>query len=159
MTELNENPEPSLSNRFARVRKRIELSDALVFLYALVFIRQYLWILDHNVLAWAISVPLAAVCWYFYVATKPLEAEKLGVSFWLVVGLPLLAAYLLRAALPDHSFDVLTYHLLQAERTLRGTPLGRVITSPCHSPSIRLATRWPASADGFWDSDWGLLSI
>ena len=124
MTELNENPEPSLSNRFARVRKRIELSDALVFLYALVFIRQYLWILDHNVLGWTLSVSLAAVCWYFYVATKPLEAEKLGVSFWLVVGLPLLAAYLLRAALPDHSFDVLTYHLLQAERTLRGTLFG-----------------------------------
>ena len=28
---------------------------------------------------------------------------------------------LLRAAFPDHSFDVLTYHLLHAERTLRGT--------------------------------------
>lgn len=121
MTELNESQAPSFSSRFALIRRQIELSDALVFLYSLVFVRQYLWVLDHNVLAWTLSVPLAAVCWYFYVATKPAEAEKLGSSFWLVVGLPLLAAYLLRAALPDHSYDVLTYHLLHAERTLRGT--------------------------------------
>jgi hypothetical protein len=45
---------------------------------------------------------------------------KFGKSFWLVVGVPILFAFLLRAAFPDYSFDVLTYHVLQGERTLRG---------------------------------------
>jgi len=98
------------------------LSLATCFcLYALVFVRQYLWVIDNNFLAWALSLPLAGACWYLYVSTKQFPAERFGRSFWLLVGLPLLVAYLLRAAFPDRSFDVLTYHLLHAERTLRGT--------------------------------------
>lgn len=106
---------------YAGVTRRVEFGDALLFFYALVFVRQYLWVINGNVLAWALAVPLAAACWYLYVATKQFPAEKFGRSFWLLVGLPLLFAYLLRAVFPDRSYDVLTYHLLNAERTLRGT--------------------------------------
>jgi len=106
---------------YARVRRRLEFGDALLFLFALVFVRQYLWIVENNTIAWTLSVPLALAGWYLYVATKPFPSGKFGRSFWLAVALPLLAVYSLRAAFPDHSFDVLSYHLLHAERSLRGT--------------------------------------
>lgn len=113
-----------LGKAFAGLRMRVELGDVLLFLYALVLVRQYFWIVDHNSIAWALSVPVAALCWYFYVKTKQFTAETFGRSFWLVVGLPLLVAYLLRAALPDRSYDILQYHLLHSERTLSGTLFG-----------------------------------
>ncbi|HKY27718.1 MAG TPA: hypothetical protein VJM12_07220 [Pyrinomonadaceae bacterium] len=102
------------------MRTVVEFGDVLIFFYALVFVRQYLWIIDNNLFAWALSVGLTAICWYFYISTKQFQAERFGRSFWLVVGLPLIGAYLLRAAFLDHSFDVLSYHLLHAERSLRG---------------------------------------
>lgn len=108
------------ADAYARARGRIEFGDALLFLFALVFVRQYLWIIGNNTVAWTLSAPLTLFAWYFYVKTKPFTAEKFGRSFWLAVALPLLAVYSLRAAFPDHSFDVLNYHLLHAERTLRG---------------------------------------
>lgn len=111
-----ENTKPS-----AGLRTSVEFGDVLLFLYALVFVRQYLWVVNNNVLAWALGVPPAIAFWYLYIWTKQFRAEKFGRSFWLLVGLPLLLAYLLRAAFPDRSFDVLSYHLLHAERTLRGT--------------------------------------
>ena len=109
---------------FANLRGHVEFGDALVFFYALVFIRQYFWIINNNFLAWTLSVPLAAVCLYLYVSTKQFPAEKFGAGFWLLVGLPLLLIYLQRAAFPDHSYDVLNYHLFNSERTLRGALFG-----------------------------------
>jgi len=103
--------------RFARL---IEPGDLLLFLYLLVFARQYFWILDNNFLAWTLSLPLATLVWYVYVSTKQFPAERSGWTFWLVVGLPLLLVYLLRAPFPDRSFDVINYHLLHSERSLRG---------------------------------------
>ena len=105
----------------ARLRERAEFGDALVLLYLLVFIRQYLWPLDSNALAWALAVPVACAAWYFYVTTKPFAAERAGREFWLVVLPPLLFFYLLRLPFPDLSWDVLNYRLLHAERSLRGT--------------------------------------
>ncbi len=102
------------------MRRRIEFGDALIFFYTLVLARQYFWVIENNLIAWALTVALAAICWYFYLATKQFPAEKFGRSFWLLVGLPLLGFYLLRAAFPDHSYDVFSYHLLNAERSLRG---------------------------------------
>lgn len=100
---------------------RVELGDALLYLYIAVFMRQYLWIFHNNLLAWILTVPLAAICWYAYISTKRFPAKRYGRSFWLLVATPLLGIYALRAAIPDHSFDVLSYHLLQGERSLRGT--------------------------------------
>jgi hypothetical protein len=105
---------------FVRLRKRIEFGDLLLFLFMLVLVRQYLWIIPNNTLAWTLCVPLTLCAWCFYVKTKPFPAEKFGWSFWLAVALPLLSVYSLRAAFPDHSFDVLSYHALHAERSLRG---------------------------------------
>jgi hypothetical protein len=124
MISQTEQPGTFFGKAYAGMRQRVEFGDLLVFFYALVFVRQYLWVVNNNSLAWTLSVPLAIACWYLYVSTKPFSSEKYGRSFWLVVGLPLLAAYLLRAAYPDHSFDVLSYHLLHSERSLRGTLFG-----------------------------------
>ncbi len=109
------------SGTLARIRERTEFGDALILLYLLVFIRQYLWTLDSNALAWVLSVPVAFVAWYFYVVTKPFPSERAGREFWLVVLPPLLFFYLLRLPFPDLSWDVLNYRLLHAERSLRGT--------------------------------------
>lgn len=109
------------SGTLARIRERAEFGDALILLYLLVFIRQYLWTLDSNALAWVLSVPVAFVAWYFYVVTKPFPSERAGREFWLVVLPPLLFFYLLRLPFPDVSWDVLNYRLLHAERSLRGT--------------------------------------
>lgn len=100
---------------------RVEFGDVLLCLYITVFVRQYLWILPNNLLAWVIAVVVGAICWYVYIATKPASSERFGWVFWLVVALPLLVLYGLRAAFPDLSFDVLSYHILHGERSLRGT--------------------------------------
>src|SRR5688500_5271612 len=106
--------------RVPAVVRRADLGDALLFLYLLSFARQYLWVVEHNAAAWAASVALAALAWYAYAATKPYASEGAGKQFWLVVGLPLLFVYALRAAFPDTSFDVLNYRLLHGERSLAG---------------------------------------
>jgi hypothetical protein len=106
---------------FARVGERVEASDALLFLYLLVFARQFLWVVSDNAAAWALSVPPAAAALYFYVRTKPFARERAGREFWLLVVLPLVFVYLLRLPFPDLSYDVLNYRLLHAERSLRGT--------------------------------------
>lgn len=109
------------SGVLTRLRGRAEFGDALVLLYLLVFVRQYLWPLDSNALAWALSVPITLVAWYFYVVTKPFPSERAGREFWVLVLPPLLLFYLLRLPFPDISWDVLNYRLLHAERSLRGT--------------------------------------
>jgi hypothetical protein len=103
------------------LRRRVEFGDALMLLYLLAFARQYLWVVEPGAAAWGLSAVLAGLACYAYMVTKPFPSEKFGVQFWLVVGLPLLAVYLLRAAFPDVSFDVLNYRLLHAERSLGGT--------------------------------------
>lgn len=101
-------------------RERAEFGDAILFVYALAFARQYFWVLDNNALAWALSATLASVACYFYVRTKPFTPGRAGREFWLLVALPLLFVYAFRAPFPDVSFDVLNYRLLHAERSLRG---------------------------------------
>jgi Ig-like domain from next to BRCA1 gene len=124
MTASTTRPRSYLREGYTQIRTSFEFGDALFFFYLLVVLRQYLWITSHNSIAWTLSVLLAAVCWYLYVSTKQFKAEKFDRSFWLVVALPLLAAYLLRAAMPEHSDDVWSYHLLHAERSLRGPLYG-----------------------------------
>ncbi|MGH9904120.1 MAG: hypothetical protein ACRD8U_00895, partial [Pyrinomonadaceae bacterium] len=116
------------------LRERVEFGDTLLFLYLLVFIRQYLWIFESNSLGWSLSVLLAVAGWLLYVKTKSFPAARFGLSFWVVVGLPLLAFYLLRVAFPDHSFDVLSYHLLHADRSLRGPLFAAGDFFPTSSP-------------------------
>jgi hypothetical protein len=100
--------------------RSLELGDLLIFLYALAIIRQYLWLLNNNRVAWLLTIAGAMLFLYFYVSTKQFSSQRSGVSFWIVVGLPLLVAYSLRAALPDHSYDVWAYHILHSDRSLHG---------------------------------------
>ncbi|HEX3279587.1 MAG TPA: hypothetical protein VHR36_00025, partial [Pyrinomonadaceae bacterium] len=111
----------NLHNLRLTLATRVELGDVMLYLYLAIFVRQYFWIINSNALAWTLTIPLAAICWYVYVASKPLPAARYGRSFWLLAALPLLGIYALRAAFPDHSFDVLNYHILHGERSLRGT--------------------------------------
>jgi len=104
--------------------RRLELGDLLIFLYGLAIIRQFFWPLQQNSLAWVLTIAVALVCFYLYVSTKPLLAPRVSINFWLIVGLPLFAAYALRAAFPDRSFDVWSYHILNSERSLHGPLFG-----------------------------------
>ena len=114
----------SVAQFYSRAAANLEFGDLVLALYFIAFVRQCFWSIDNNALSWILSFVLALLFWSFYVRTKQFPATSFGKNFWLIVGLPLLIAFLLRAAWPDLSFDVLSYHVLQGERTLRG-PLFR----------------------------------
>lgn len=125
---------PSHTHSLTHSRERFEFGDALLFVYVLAFARQYFWVIDNNALAWALSALLASAVCYFYLRTKPFPSERAGREFWLVAGLPLLFVYAFRAPFPDVSFDVLNYHLLYSERSLRGALLAHGDFFPTHAP-------------------------
>ncbi len=99
--------------------RRIRLEDLFVPLYLAVLVRQYLW-LAPNWLAWTLTVPLALLGWYFLRGEQ--ATTQKSAAFWLIVALPLFVIYAMRVAFPDGSFDQLNYHLLSAQRGLRGLP-------------------------------------
>ena len=103
-----------------KLRSKLELGDLLIFLYLVVFIRQYMWLVHANRLAWAFTLALAAVVWTMHMHIKEAVEEKTPRVFWLIVALPLLLIFALKFALPDISFDVLNHRLVQSERGLRG---------------------------------------
>ena len=105
------------------LRRKIEFGDFLLFLYALVFVREYAWILPNNFTAWVAAVLVTLALWVTYLSVKPDVDDRVPGLFWLSVALPLLIIYLLRAAIPDLSFDVLNHRLIQGERALRGPQL------------------------------------
>ncbi|MGH9871902.1 MAG: hypothetical protein ACRD9S_05470 [Pyrinomonadaceae bacterium] len=104
----------------SELRSKLELSDLFIFLYLLVFIRQYMWLIHANRLAWAFTFALAAIVWAMHFRIKEAVAEKTPQVFWLIVALPLLFIFAMKFALPDTSFDVLNHRLIQSERGLRG---------------------------------------
>ncbi len=105
------------------LRRKLEYGDLLLPFYILVFIRQYLWALESQIFAWGLSCILTVVLWFVHLRYKPDTGEKTPASFWLLVALPLLVIYGMRAAIPDLSYDVLNHRLIQAERALRGPQL------------------------------------
>ena len=104
----------------SELRSKLELSDLLIFLYLLVFMRQYMWLVHANRLAWAFTLALAAAVWTMHLRIKEAVEDKTPRMFWLIVALPLLFIFALKFALPDISFDVLNHRLIQSERGLRG---------------------------------------
>lgn len=100
----------------------VEMSDVLILLYVVVFVRQYFWIVGHNLIAWALTLIVSLAIWGLHLHTKEHTEEKSRVQFWFVIAVPLLLFYGLRAAFPDTSFDILDYRLINAERALRGFP-------------------------------------
>ena len=95
--------------------------DVVLFPFLLVFVRQYFWFLDHQILAWALSVLATALLWALVLRFKDAE-ETTPLQFWLIVATPLLLIYGMRFALPDTSYDVLNYRIVSAERALHGWP-------------------------------------
>jgi hypothetical protein len=111
---------PGIQRVISELRSKLELSDLFIFLCLLVFIRQYMWLVHANRLAWAFTLALAAVVWIMHLRMKEAVEEKTPRLFWLIVALPLLFIFALKFALPDISFDVLNHRLIQSERGLRG---------------------------------------
>ncbi|MGH9967881.1 MAG: hypothetical protein ACREBG_08650 [Pyrinomonadaceae bacterium] len=109
-------------NRLSSTVRGLEIGDAVLLLYIAVFVRQYLWIINNNVQAWLLTALLSLLIWFVHLRTKRPAEDRTPLQFWLVVALPLLAIYAMRAAFPDTSFDVLDYRLINAERALRGLP-------------------------------------
>ena len=131
-----------LSQAFSALRQKLELGDALIFLYLIAFVRQYLWLIGEQGLAWFLTLLGATLAWLLHLLTKEREA-KLPWQFWLLVALPLLAIYALRVAFPDGSFDVLNYRLMHAERALRGVllPPGDFFPTPApYNPTPDIIT-------------------
>lgn len=112
-------PGSAPARRAREFAARFGFGDALLVFYFVVLVRQWFWAME-NTAAWSLTVTLAVAFWYFYVATKEPTAERPAPSFWLIVGLPLLFVYALRAPFPDASFDVWSLRLFHGERALRG---------------------------------------
>lgn len=116
--------------------RKVEFGDALWFFYLLVLTRQYLWAVNNNVLAWILTCAFAFSLWCLVLREKeePPRNKRLSYSFCLIVALPLFAVYALRFAFPDYSFDVLNYHMLFAQRSLRGWPTSPSFFLPSLNP-------------------------
>ena len=123
------------------VYRRIELGDIFLFVYLLALIRQYLWPVSNDVLAWVLSFSAALLLWCVGLSKKeePLRGEGLSYLFYLIVALPLFVIYAIRFVFPDVSFDVLNYHIIAAERALRGYPAGPSDFFPVDTPLNPLA--------------------
>jgi hypothetical protein len=101
------------------VAGRADFGDGLFLFYFVVLAREWFWPLENH-LAWWLTIPLALVCWYFYVANKDEAGARPATSFWLIVALPLVFVYALRAPFPDTSFDIWSLRLFHGERGLHG---------------------------------------
>lgn len=102
------------------LRLKLELGDIFILLYLLVILRQYMWVIASNRIAWAVTIVLAALLWSVHIKFKEETEERAPRAFWLIVALPLLLIYALKFAFPDISVDVLNHRLIQGERGLRG---------------------------------------
>jgi hypothetical protein len=120
--KLSKNPRDLLWRSLSRSGRHLELGDALIFIYIAAFVRQYLWFIGNNPLAWVLTFLLSAFLWFAHLRSKDPSSDRTPAQFWLIVALPLFVIYMMRAAFPDTSFDVLDYRLMNGERALRGFP-------------------------------------
>jgi len=106
-----------------RIWQQLTFGDFLLLFYELVFLRQYFWSIESQHLAWIVTVIVGLLIWILFLLFKQRSRIQTPWQFWLIVGFPLLVVYGMRAALPDSSFDVLNYRLVNAERSMRGWPV------------------------------------
>ncbi len=104
----------------SELRRKLELGDLFIFLYLLVILRQYMWVVPNNRLAWTLTLTLSALLWTVHLRVKQESEERTPRAFWVAVALPLLLIYALKFAFPDISVDVLNHRLIQSERGLLG---------------------------------------
>jgi len=111
-----------LVDHLKRVLVSLELSDTLVLIFIISLVRQFLWGVEPQVLAWTLTALVGTAICLAHVGTRESTLVTRQRSFWVVVALPLLVLFLLNVPRPDDCFDVLNYHLLNADRALRGWP-------------------------------------
>jgi hypothetical protein len=151
-------PATSLAHKYREIRNKIELTDLLFVLYALVFARQYFWIHSEQFHSMGVQRGGDARHWLFLhykqtVSDGQIRLEFLaGRCFAFANGLPA------RAAFPDRSFDVLNYHLLHSDRSLTGPLLGAGDYFPTAVPFNQSVTRLPVSLVTHSVSGWALQS-
>ena len=109
-------------NLAGALRRRLELGDAVLLVFTLAFVRQFFWPVTHNGAAWALTAAASLLIFGWHLRTKD-EVPRPPRLFWALVAPPLLFYFLLRVALPDMSWDVLDYRLVNAERALTGWPM------------------------------------
>ena len=119
MTPLALTQKSPAVNLLNSLRQRVDFGHALLLFYFIAVVRQWFWPID-NRFAWWLTIPIALAGWIFYLSYFEPRRTGRSLSFWLIVGLPLLFAYLLRAPFPDTSFDVWGLRLFHGERSLRG---------------------------------------
>ncbi|HEX5702985.1 MAG TPA: hypothetical protein VFX97_07280 [Pyrinomonadaceae bacterium] len=107
----------SLGKRFLR---QLKLEDVIFAPYLLVVTWQFFCGLPNRYIGWTLAAVAALAVWCAYVLIKSPDDESPSRAFWIVVFVPLVSIYLLRALYPDISFDVLNYHIFQTEHALRG---------------------------------------
>jgi hypothetical protein len=107
--------------RSSRFLDRVEGSDALIYLYAAVILRQsFCWLPLPNAVPWILSgLGATTVCWIYVVTRKEIRTPS-SLPFWILVALPLTFVFSLRITFPDVSFDVLNYRIFHGARGLRG---------------------------------------
>jgi hypothetical protein len=122
--------------------KKAEFGDLLLFFFILAVFRQYFWPVRSNLLAWVMTFSVALPLWYFGLKRKeePLPEEGLSYPFYLIVALPLFVIYASRVVFPDFSFDVLNYHILAGETSLRGWPYSGSRYVPRLNPTSDMIT-------------------
>lgn len=103
---------------------KITFGDLILLCYIIVLVRQYLWLIDNNLLAWIATLLISITAFYLHLIIKPRPAQniKRPLSFWIIAICPLIFFYANRAIFPDVTFDVMHYHIFNSERPLRGLP-------------------------------------
>ena len=56
--------------------RKIEFGDCLLLFYALVFVRQYAWLIPSDATAWIVTIILTLAIWLAYVNFKPRSEER-----------------------------------------------------------------------------------
>jgi hypothetical protein len=108
--------------KVASLTRKLEVSDLLLPAFIAVVTRQYFWGISNQNAAWMLTIVVTGFVWYIHLKHREKQACNRSWRFWLFLGLPLLFIYALNLPVPDTTFDVLNYHLVNAERALRGWP-------------------------------------
>lgn len=97
------------------------LEELFAFAFATVLARQALWLVPGTAVPIALSV-LVGVAVALVVRRSSASRPSPPSLFLLVVALPVLVLWAVRAPLPDVGYDVLNYHLMHGEKALLGPP-------------------------------------
>jgi len=99
--------------------------DVILVLLIAATLRQYAWIISHDLTAWLVTCALSLALLFMHLHMKDAPDSERNSSdkrYLIFIWVLLAVLYLMRAFLPDWSFDVIGYHLTAAERAMHGFP-------------------------------------